>query len=99
MGRYQLVGLRDRDDRERRRPAAHLVDRVWPDVPVRQWVLTLPYRVRWLCACDQTACRAVRKILVRAVSGLYVRGARCEALARPQAGAWRSNSGSIRRSG
>jgi len=40
--------------------AAHLVDRVWPDVPVRQWVLTLPYRVRWLCACDQTVCRAVR---------------------------------------
>src|SRR5262245_66301215 len=39
--------------------AAHLVDRVWPEVPVRQWVLTLPHSVRWLCACDQTVCRGV----------------------------------------
>ena len=30
--------------------AAHLVDDVLPDVPVRQWVLSLPHRVRWLCA-------------------------------------------------
>lgn len=27
--------------------AAHLVDRVFPDVPVRQWVLSLPYRARY----------------------------------------------------
>jgi hypothetical protein len=26
--------------------AAHLVDRVFPDVPVRHWVLSLPYRIR-----------------------------------------------------
>ena len=30
--------------------AAWLVDRVIPEVPVRQWVLSLPYRVRHLCA-------------------------------------------------
>ena len=27
--------------------AAHLVDRVLPDVPVRQWVLSVPYRLRY----------------------------------------------------
>jgi len=27
--------------------AAHLLDRVFPDVPVRQWVLSLPYRLRY----------------------------------------------------
>jgi hypothetical protein len=32
--------------------AAHLVDRVVPTVPVRQWVLTLPYPLRYRCAWD-----------------------------------------------
>ena len=32
--------------------AAWLVDCVFPDVPVRQWVLSLPHRVRWACAFD-----------------------------------------------
>jgi len=32
--------------------AAHLVDRVLPEVPVRQWVLTLPYPLRYRCAYD-----------------------------------------------
>ena len=30
--------------------AAHLIDRVLPEVPVRQWVLTLPYPLRYRCA-------------------------------------------------
>jgi hypothetical protein len=30
--------------------AAHLVDRVLPDVPVRQWVLSLPFELRPLAA-------------------------------------------------
>ena len=32
--------------------AAWLVDRVIPQVPVQQWVLSLPYRVRHVCAYD-----------------------------------------------
>jgi len=39
--------------------AAHLVDRVLPHVPVRQWVLTLPYRLRYLLAWSHKLCRAV----------------------------------------
>ena len=30
--------------------AAHLVDRVFPRVPVRQWVLSLPHRLRYRLA-------------------------------------------------
>jgi hypothetical protein len=30
--------------------AAHLVDRVFPDVPVRQWVLSTPFELRFLLA-------------------------------------------------
>jgi len=32
--------------------AAHLVDHVFPDVPVRQWVLSLPYRLRYRLAWE-----------------------------------------------
>jgi hypothetical protein len=28
--------------------AAHLVDRVLPDVPIRQWVLSVPFQLRYL---------------------------------------------------
>ena len=65
--------------------AAWLVDRVIPEVPVRQWVLSLPYRVRHVCAYDAGACAAVRRILVRAVSGYYERRARRLGKSRPRA--------------
>ena len=48
--------------------AAHLMDEVLPRVPVRQWVLTLPYRLRYRLAWDHA--------LSRAVLGVYARGAR-----------------------
>ncbi len=68
--------------------AAHLVDHVIPDaVPVRQWVLSLPYRVRFVCAHDPAALSAVRRILVRAVSGYYERAAARLGKPRPRAGA------------
>jgi hypothetical protein len=46
--------------------AAHLVDRVFPDVPVRQWVLSV-YSLRYLLAWDHDLCRALVAISVRAV--------------------------------
>jgi hypothetical protein len=47
--------------------AAHLLDHVFPDVPVRQWVLSLPYRLRYQLAWDHDVCRAVVGVLLRAV--------------------------------
>jgi len=47
--------------------AAHLVDGVLGGLPVRQWVLTLPYRLRYALARDHQLCRAVLAVFVRAV--------------------------------
>ncbi|MBK7642132.1 MAG: transposase [Planctomycetes bacterium] len=47
--------------------AAHLCDDVLPQVPVRQWVLSLPFRIRYLLAYDARLCSAVRRILVRTI--------------------------------
>jgi Putative transposase/Transposase zinc-binding domain len=47
--------------------AAHLVDRVLPDVPIRQWVLTVPYRLRYRLAWDHDLCRAVAGVMVRSI--------------------------------
>ena len=49
---------------------AHLVDHVFPTVPVRQWILSLPHRVRYLLAWDHGLCRAVTAVFLRAVMGL-----------------------------
>ena len=56
--------------------AAHLVDRVFPRVPVRQWVLSLPYRLRYRLAWDHALCRAVVGRTMRAVLGFLRRRAR-----------------------
>ena len=47
--------------------AAHLVYRVLPAVPVRQWVLTLPFALRYLVAFDAELLAAVRRRFVDAV--------------------------------
>jgi hypothetical protein len=56
--------------------AAHLVDHVFPVVPVRQWVLSLPHRLRYVLAWDHALCRAVTGVFVRAVLGSLRRRAR-----------------------
>jgi hypothetical protein len=47
--------------------AAHLVDRVIPDVPNRQWVLTLPYPLRYRCAYDAKLTSEVLRAFLRAL--------------------------------
>ena len=47
--------------------AAHLVDRVLPEVPIRQWVLTLPYPLRYRCAYDARLASAGLRAFVRAL--------------------------------
>ena len=55
---------------------AHLVDHVLPDVPIRQWVLSLPHKVRFLLVRDPKLACEVRGIFIRAVQSFYVRRAR-----------------------
>ena len=68
--------------------AAHLVDHVLPDVPVRQWVLTIPHRLRYLLAWRHDLCRAVVRILHRAIERHF------RTWARLRGAAWRFSSAS-----
>jgi hypothetical protein len=56
--------------------AAHLVDRVLPEVPVRQWVLSLPFALRYRLAYDAPLTSAVLAVFVRAVFASLRRRAR-----------------------
>ena len=47
--------------------AAHLTDHVVPFVPVRQFVLSFPHRLRYRLAYDHARCTAVLRIFMRAV--------------------------------
>jgi Putative transposase/Transposase zinc-binding domain len=48
--------------------AAHLVDHVLPDVPVRQWVLTAPHDVRSVLALRPAALTACARIFVEEIA-------------------------------
>jgi len=67
--------------------AAHLVDRVLPDVPVRQYVLTLPYELRKLAAFKADVLTALARIFVEAVFTMYGSRARRDRLEDIQCGA------------
>ncbi|MBL8805110.1 MAG: transposase zinc-binding domain-containing protein [Planctomycetes bacterium] len=45
--------------------AAHLVDHVLPQAPVRQWVISFPFRIRFLLASSPRMCAAMRGIFTR----------------------------------
>ncbi len=47
--------------------AAHLVDHVIPRVPVRQWVLSVPKRVRYFLQRDSRISSGVLRVFMRAV--------------------------------
>ena len=47
--------------------AAHLVDCVLPEMPIRRWVLTLPYPLRYRCAWDARLTSEVLRALLRAL--------------------------------
>jgi hypothetical protein len=56
--------------------AAHLVDRVLPEVPIRQWVLSLPFALRYRLAYDSRLVTEVLGLFVRAVFASLRRRAR-----------------------
>ena len=68
--------------------AAHLVDRVFPEVPVRQWVLTLPFALRYRMVFDAGLTAKVATAFVRTVFASLRRRARARRKIRhPHAGA------------
>jgi hypothetical protein len=68
--------------------AAHLVDRVLPEVPVRQWVLSLPFALRYRLAYDARLAGQVLRIFVQRVFASLRRRARSRRpIGDPQCGA------------
>ena len=55
--------------------AARLTDEVLPRVPVRQWVLSLPYEIRYRLVWDGDLMSAVLAVFLRVVYGFYQRQA------------------------
>lgn len=47
--------------------AAHLIDRVFPRVPVRQWVLSIPRQLRYVLARDAKLLTAALRVFVSEV--------------------------------
>ena len=51
--------------------AAHVVDKVLPSVPLRQWVVSFPYEMRLLLAKNPDVLSAVLRLVMRVVVGRY----------------------------
>lgn len=56
--------------------AAHIVDAVLPHVPVRQWVLSLPFWLRFRVAYNSALCSQVLGFFIRAVKRWYCHAAK-----------------------
>jgi hypothetical protein len=67
--------------------ASSIVDRVLPDVPVRQYVLTLPYELRKLAAFKADVLTAFGRIAVEAIFAGYRARAKREGIKDGQCGA------------
>ena len=55
-------------------------------MPVRQWVLTLPYRLRYRLAWDHGLTRALLGVYARVLQDFYIRGARRRGIDRSRTG-------------
>jgi hypothetical protein len=56
--------------------AAHLGDKVFPEVPIRQWVLSLPFALRYRLAYDSRLVSEVLCIFMQVVFSLLRQRAR-----------------------
>jgi hypothetical protein len=67
--------------------AAHLVDTVMPYAPVRQWVLSLPFALRYRMAWDHRLSRRVLRCFIRELDKFYRKQARKLGIRRAKTGA------------
>ena len=66
--------------------ASHLVDNVFPTVPVRQWVLILPFEIRCRMSYDKRLISDMLAVFLRVVHGWYKRKAKELGVANVQGG-------------
>ena len=64
----------------------HLVNDVFPSVPVRQWVISFPRRIRFLAARDPAFCSRLLDLFTRAVFAWQRRRGRLVGVADPRTG-------------
>ncbi len=67
--------------------AAHLVDKVFPERPVRQWVLSVPYQLRFLFATEPQVITKVLAIVHRVITTWLIKRAGLTVKSGAQAGA------------
>jgi len=68
--------------------AAHLVDRVFPRVPIRQWVLSFSHDLRYRLAYDASLVTDVLSIFTKTIfASLIERAREFGAVRKPQSGA------------
>jgi len=67
--------------------AAHLVDEVLPKRPIRQWVLSVPYPLRYLFATNPKVMSQVLTIVHRVISRFLIKRARMMVKSGAQSGA------------
>ena len=67
--------------------AAHLVDEVLPEKPIRQWVLSVPFQLRYLFATQPQVMSKVLAIVHRVISTYLIRRAGLSVKSGAQAGA------------
>jgi hypothetical protein len=79
--------------------AAAVVDRVLPDVPVRQYVLSLPYELRRLAAFKADVLTALGRIFVETVFASYRARAKRDGVLGAQCGAIHGDADEPRRAG
>jgi len=60
--------------------AKHIVERVWPERGVRQWVLSLPWGLRRRIAYDKRLARVVRRVWVRSLHTFFRKQAKGQGL-------------------
>jgi hypothetical protein len=66
--------------------AAHLIDHVFPNAPVRQWVLSFPIPLRFLLAAEPERLTTVLGVVHRAVSTFVIRQCHYRIAIGPHAG-------------
>jgi hypothetical protein len=76
--------------------AKHLIENVIPDVPVRQWVLSMPYKHRLILSSNNEALRSILGVYHRAITRFYIKKAKSLNLKNPEAGAISCNGHELR---
>jgi hypothetical protein len=63
--------------------AAFLVDQIFPKIPIRQWVFSFPFPIRYLMASNSTVQSAILAITLRAITGWLRKQAKAQGVAGP----------------